>query len=79
MGLKQPLQHFDLETLAKNLKLNSIDVIKTTNMDIENIILNDLEDYLFSIKGRYELELKNEEIDTILESVMQVAKRRDHI
>ena len=37
MGEKQlPLQHYDLKTLAKNLKLASIDVIKTTNMDIES-------------------------------------------
>ena len=36
MGQKQLLQHFDLKTLAKNLKLTSIDVIKTTNMDIES-------------------------------------------
>jgi hypothetical protein len=30
------LKHYDLKTLAKNLKLASIDVIKTTNTDIES-------------------------------------------
>ena len=33
--LKQ-LQHYDLNSLAKGLKLTSIDVIKTSNMDIES-------------------------------------------
>lgn len=37
MGEKQySLQHCDLQTLAKNLKLASIDIIKTKNMDIES-------------------------------------------
>lgn len=37
MGQRQiPLHHYDLKTLAKNLKLASIDVIKTSNMDIES-------------------------------------------
>ena len=31
-----PLYHYDLEVLAKSLKLASIDVIKTSNMDIES-------------------------------------------
>ncbi len=30
------LYHYDLDSLAKSLKLVSIDVIKTTNMDIES-------------------------------------------
>lgn len=30
------LHHYDIETLAKSLKLASIDVIKTSNMDIES-------------------------------------------
>ncbi len=33
---KMRLQHYDLQTLAKSLQLASIDVIKTTNMDIES-------------------------------------------
>ena len=30
------LQHYDIKTLAKSLRLTSIDVIKTSNMDIES-------------------------------------------
>ena len=37
MGIKQQNSyHLDLDSLARNLKLTSIDVIKTTNMDIES-------------------------------------------
>ncbi len=37
MGIKQQkTYHLDLDSLARNLKLTSIDVIKTTNMDIES-------------------------------------------
>ena len=37
MGERQlQLVHIDLPTLAKSLKLTSIDVIKTTNLDIES-------------------------------------------
>lgn len=37
MGESQaPKQHFDLKILAKSLKLASIDVIKTSKMDIES-------------------------------------------
>jgi len=37
MGIRQaPLQYFDLKTLAKTMKLSSIDVIKTANTDIES-------------------------------------------
>jgi len=34
--LGRPLYHYDLKSLAKSLKLTSIDVIKTSNMDIES-------------------------------------------
>lgn len=33
---KLPLNHYDLPSLAKSLKLASIDVIKTSNVDIES-------------------------------------------
>ncbi len=31
-----PLSHYDLKSLARSLKLSSIDVIKTSNLDIES-------------------------------------------
>ena len=46
--------------------------------DVQNKMTNDLEDHLFSIKGRYEIEMDYDQIDTVLEQVMMTAKRRDH-
>ncbi len=76
----------DLEKLVAEMSIRCEEIIEghkirdwTTNPDIVNAILNDLEDYLFAIKGKYELDLQNEDIDKILDSVIQVAKRRDRI
>jgi len=76
----------DLEILIAEMSIKCEEIINqhkirdwTTNVDVENSILNELEDYLFNIKGQYEIELTNRDIDTILESIIQVAKRRDKI
>ena len=50
----------------------------TGNQDVVNSMVNGLDDLLFSIvKGRYDLLLSHEDIDEILASIIQVAKRRD--
>jgi hypothetical protein len=40
-------------------------------------MINDLDDLMFAVKGRYELPLTGEDIDEILEGIMRVAKRRE--
>jgi type I restriction enzyme R subunit len=50
----------------------------TNNRDVENAMLNDLDDLMFSVKGRYDLPLSNEDIDEIHEGIMRVAKRREN-
>ena len=40
-------------------------------------MVNDIEDYLFSIKGRYDLEFSMEELDKAMQLLMNVAKRRE--
>lgn len=47
------------------------------NIDVQNRMLNDMEDYLFSIRGRYEIDLSYDEIDRLIQQVLAVAKRRD--
>lgn len=47
------------------------------SVDMQNQMLNEMEDYLFSLKGRYELELTYDEIDRLIHQVLAVAKRRD--
>ncbi len=47
------------------------------NRDVENAMLNDLDDLMFSVKGRYDLPMTGDDIDEISASIIQVAKRRD--
>ena len=42
-----------------------------------NQMTNDIEDYLFSLKERYKLDLDFQKIDLILERIIMVAKRRE--
>lgn len=49
----------------------------TDNRDVQNAMMNGLDDLLFSVKGRYGVELTAEDIDEILEGIMRVAKRRE--
>jgi type I restriction enzyme, R subunit len=67
------------ETALKARKLIEEKKIRdwTDNRDVENAMINDLDDLMFSVKGRYELPLTGEDIDEILEGIMRVAKRRE--
>lgn len=67
------------ETALKARKLIEEKKIRdwTNNRDIENSMMNDLDDLMFAVKGRYELPLTGEDIDEILEGIIRVAKRRD--
>jgi len=67
------------ETALKARKLIEEKKIRdwTDNRDVENTMINDLDDLMFSVKGRYELLLTGEDIDEILEGIMRIAKRRE--
>ncbi len=45
-------------------------------IDIQNAMINDIEEYLFSMKGRYDLGFSLEELDQTLEHLINTAKRR---
>ncbi|GAB5444334.1 MAG: HsdR family type I site-specific deoxyribonuclease [Fuerstiella sp.] len=47
------------------------------NRDVENAMINDLDDLMFAVKGRYDLPLTGDDIDEILDGIMRVAKRRE--
>ena len=49
----------------------------TQNQDIQNKMLIEIEDYLFSIKGRHDINLTSEAIDEIMEQVLDTARKRD--
>ena len=46
-------------------------------IDVQNAILNDIEDFLFSMKGRYDLGFSVEELDHAMQLLLSVAKRRE--
>ena len=51
----------------------------TQNPDVQARMKNDIEDYLYSVKGRYNLTLTWNEIDHILDQVIHTAKQRNQL
>ncbi|ANE55317.1 type I restriction endonuclease subunit R [Methylomonas sp. DH-1] len=49
----------------------------TRNQDIKNLMLNEIEDYLYSLKGRYELAMDLELIERITHQILSIAERRE--
>ncbi|ATG89716.1 type I restriction endonuclease subunit R [Methylomonas koyamae] len=47
------------------------------NQDIKNLMLNEIEDYLYSLKGRYELAMDLELIERITHQILSIAERRE--
>jgi type I restriction enzyme R subunit len=46
------------------------------NKDIQNTMLNKIEEYLYTVKDQYGIELSFDDIDTIMEQSLNVAKTR---
>jgi type I restriction enzyme R subunit len=74
----------DLAAIAAETALKAAKVVEgrkirdwAGNRDVENAMLNDLDDLMYSVKGRYELPLANADIDGMLEGIIRIAKRRD--
>ncbi|MGY6274364.1 type I restriction endonuclease subunit R [Methylomonas sp. MgM2] len=49
----------------------------TRNQDVKNGMMNEIEDYLYSLKGRYDLAMDLELIERITNQVLAIAERRD--
>lgn len=49
----------------------------TKNQDVKNLMMNEIEDYLYSLKGRYDLAIDLELIERITCNVLNIAERRD--
>jgi len=87
--IKEPLSGYNIsgltpELFAAETALKLEDIISehkirdwTKNQDVNNVILNELEDYLFSLKGRYELAMDLDLIESLTNQVLAIAKRRD--
>lgn len=48
----------------------------TDNQDVKNQMLNEIEDFLFDLKARHEIDLSLDAIDDIMSESMKVAERR---
>ena len=51
----------------------------TTNLDVWNEMQAAMDDYLYSIKGRYDIPLADGDIDVILDRVLDLARQRDRL
>jgi type I restriction enzyme R subunit len=49
----------------------------TKNQDVKNLMMNEIEDYLYSLKGRHELKMDLDIIERITHQVLSIAERRD--
>jgi type I restriction enzyme R subunit len=87
--VKEPMAHYAIQgqhsnDLAADMAVQLERLINqhkvrdwTMKRDVQNAMWNDIEDYLFSIKGRYDLDLDHDTIDRIIDEVLAVAKRRE--
>ena len=55
---------------------NSLVVDWINNTDIQNMMLNKIEEYLYKVKDKYGIALSYDDIDTIMEQSLNVAKTR---
>ena len=49
------------------------------NSDVQNDMRNDLEDYLYSIKGRHAVGYNGDDIDVLMDQLIETAKHRDNL
>jgi type I restriction enzyme R subunit len=78
-------QRDDLAGIAAETALKARKIIEgkkirdwIDNRDVENAMINDLDDLMFAVKGRYDLALSGDDIDEMLDGIMRVAKRREN-
>ncbi|EKE02609.1 MAG: hypothetical protein ACD_20C00357G0032 [uncultured bacterium] len=75
--------NFNAKEVAADIGIKIDDIILknrivdwTNNIDVQNIMFNEIEDYLFSVKGRHTIELSYNDIDIIIEKSLSIAKNR---
>jgi type I restriction enzyme R subunit len=75
-----------IEELIADIAIKLEEIIETkkvrdwvNNVDVQNQMRMEIEDYLYSIKGRYEVQLTPGDMDLILDNVIEVARQRDQM
>ena len=51
----------------------------TTNPDVQNEIKREMDDYLYSVKGRYGIPLTGGDVDVVLDRLLELARQRDRL
>jgi type I restriction enzyme R subunit len=92
-SIREPLVQYvvdapelDMEDLVADVAIRMEEIIEerkirdwTTNLDVQNQIKFAMEEYLYSVKGRYDIPLTPGDMDVILDSVIDIAKQRNRV
>lgn len=86
--IQEPMSSFSVpgyssDDLAAETAVRLEDIIRdhkirdwTKNQDVKNLMMNEIEDYLYSLKGRHELAMDMDMIEQITNQVLAIAERR---
>ena len=81
--MRRQTDGLDVKHLAAEASLNFDQIIEnrrivnwTNNLDVQNRMRQELEDYLFELKERSHIPLAFDDIDTILDESLGIAKAR---
>lgn len=86
--IQEPMSSFSVpgyspNDLAAETAVRLEDIIRdhkirdwTKNQDVKNLMMNEIEDYLYSLKGRHELVMDMDTIEQITNQVLAIAERR---
>jgi hypothetical protein len=51
----------------------------TAKQDVQNAMMNDIDDYLYRVKEHSELAITRTQMDSIIENIIDVARKRDRL
>jgi len=73
----------DIADISADIGLKTDEIIRrlkvvdwVRNLDIQNSMLNEIEDYLYEIRDERGVDLSEDDIDLIMEKCLEIAKKR---
>lgn len=88
-ALLEPMSQYDLQghpldEFVADMAIRIDDIINshkirdwTRSQDVKNHMINDIEDYFYSLKGRYELDIDFGIMEAMINQLIAIAERRD--
>ncbi|RYX99130.1 DUF3387 domain-containing protein, partial [bacterium] len=80
---RNPVDNLDLKDISADAAIRIDEIIQRNLVvdwfqkdDVKNNMRNQIDDYLYSVKGRYNIPISNDDIDLIIEQSLPVAKIR---